>query len=491
MKQKFIIVDDQVILGENRKPQYQAFKKLLNTKADSFIFSFDYLEDISLLPEMITMNDYDGAIVDVVLDDYWPSANIDDVVDQLGKLRIPIALVSKQWNELNSDKLNRAFKSKHAKTVLNWRDVSEEQFGESAYAVGQIIKLVCEQKGLMLEYESHDQSINIIHMSDLQFGGFDSSRLKQEASLTADKVINETRGGGLTFLAITGDVAERASKSEYQAAKEWINYFTAEIEGSNRSIHVLVVPGNHDVSIPLASSSRISLVKDDDGKHIVTLNQQVNDKDLLDFAYKPFADFSNEVSDTQYLADLQSELAWVESRFRHLGVVFYGINTSTPVNPEGLPFRKVAADHLAAIDKHLKKLFVDSIPQALVIGLCHHSPVSAQEDDSVANPEVFESHFGSRVKTGIFLHGHVHKRAIVYSSESGCRLVRSCASTLNKGPKDRPKDSLRGFSVLKLSRKNNNVTELYATDYNWQGSQLQQGDSHEYIFHEDGMFKEK
>jgi hypothetical protein len=491
MKQNFLIVDDQITFGEKRKVKYQKFKKLLNTKADSFTFCFDYLTDISQLPEKINMNDYDGAIVDVVLDDYWPSANIDDVIEQLGRVGIPVALVSKQWNELNSDKLNWAFKSKNAKTVLNWRDVAEEEFGESAYAIGQIIKLVCEQKGLKLEYVSHDQPINIIHMSDLQFGGFDSKQLKQEASLTADKVLNETKRGGLTFLAITGDVAEKASKSEYQAAQEWIDYFTKEIGGSNRAVHVLVVPGNHDVSIPLASSSRISLGKDGEGELTVKINQEVNDKDLLDFAYKPFADFSNEVSDPQYLTELQNELAWVESRFRHLGVIFYGVNTSTPVNPNGLPFREVAADHLAAIDQHLKKLIVDDIPQPLVIGLCHHSPISAKEDESVTNPEVFEKHFGSRIKTGVFLHGHVHKRAIVYSSESGYRLVRSCASTLNKNAKARPSDSLRGFSVLKLSRNNNDVTDLYATEYNWQGNQLKPGNSEEYIYQEDGMFKEK
>ena len=188
---------------------------------------------------------------------------------------------------------------------------------------------------------------------------------------------------------------------------------------------------------------------------------------------------------------MESELVWVESRFRHLGIVFYGVNTSNPANPHGLPFRKVDADHLAAVDQQLKQLVNGDEVQPLVVGMCHHSPVSAKEDESVVNPENFSTHLGSRVKTGLFLHGHVHKRKIAYSSEHGLRLVRSCASTLNKGGKARPSDSLRGFSVIELLRKNNTVKELRATEYNWHDSQINPGTPHEYVLNKDGMFKEK
>ncbi|ODB95110.1 hypothetical protein A3197_17240 [Candidatus Thiodiazotropha endoloripes] len=489
---KYLIIDDQIIKGEARKTNYQSFLTALNKKSKMFEFAFDYLEDISNLHETLFQNRYDGAIVDVVLYEYWKTANLDDVIEKLRKQQIPVALVSKHWNDLNTDELNRAFNTKYVKTVLNWRDVAGKDHGEVMYAISQLIQLACEQKDVAPITIQPSESLFLLHISDLQFGGFQEQQLRQEASLMAQKVLAACKGVVPHFIAVTGDVAERASLSEYDAAITWLELFLAMLtEGVNTPPQVLVVPGNHDVSIPLAAASRAELKKNVQDEFFVELSDKLQQPDLIPYAYIPYVEFVDEISDI-YSNNIQSDgLTWVESRFRHLGVIFYGVNTSSPANPFGLPDRTVSSGELTSVIQTIQSVFRQDGDKSLVVGLCHHSPVTAKDDESVTNVEAFQAHFSNDVKTGLFLHGHVHKRSIAYTSEDGYRLVRSCASTLNKDATARPKDTLRGFNIIEFLRKNNKVYELKALDYNWHGNQLFEGTERQFVLQEDGMFKEK
>lgn len=84
----------------------------------------------------------------------------------------------------------------------------------------------------------------------------------------------------------------------------------------------------------------------------------------------------------------------------------------------------------------------------------------------------------------------MHDHAIEYSSESGVRLVRSCASTLAKEAWARPPESLRGFNLIELTRKEHRVTGMAAKAFGFTTKGIKEFDDAKFVLREDGMFAE-
>lgn len=71
----------------------------------------------------------------------------------------------------------------------------------------------------------------IAHLSDVHFG-------KIAHPTVVRALVDEVNGAGMDLVAVSGDLTQRARRSEFAAAREMIDAFTAP---------VVVVPGNHDV----------------------------------------------------------------------------------------------------------------------------------------------------------------------------------------------------------------------------------------------------
>lgn len=180
-------------------------------------------------------------------------------------------------------------------------------------------------------------SIRILHLSDLQFGGVDHSKLGLEANFCADAVTTEWVNGP-TFIVITGDIAEYGLPNEYQAAETWLEALIARFTGFPfPSRQILLVPGNHDVCLPLAVGPRIRLDKKNktpDYKELRIGSVDEGRTYLTTYALRPYQDFAARVTGRGYLQNnkgimgpaelirFQESLAWVEGGFRHLGVLF-------------------------------------------------------------------------------------------------------------------------------------------------------------------------
>jgi len=495
MRHHVLVIDDQSDQGECRRESYENLASVVSSLVPGFEIGLEFVDRPEAIPILVRQNRYSAAIVDAVLEEYWPSCDLDFVLKHIGR-DIPIALVSKQWDNTNSEQLNRAWEMPNCRTFLHWRDITGEVGGNIKYAVAQFSGMVANASNLEILLDiGHDQSINILHISDLQIGGIDSAKLKLEANRSAEHVLEKSGGKSPTFVAFTGDVAEHGTPSQYFAAEQWLQYFLDRLEFSQLpTSKLLVVPGNHDVSIPLAAAGRLKLEKKGKtNEHHVVLDRGLLQADLVPHAYSPFRKFLERVALCPMLPSDGNDqsMAWVEARFRHLGIAFYGLNTAQPASAFGLPSRRVEADALARIGKELSDSFArseETLP--LVVGLGHHCPVPAHEDRGVENPEDFGTHFKGRVKTGLFLHGHIHDKHVQYVSEDGFRLVRSCASTLTKDSSSRPPDSLRGFNLLELKRSHHRVSALNAACYGWVGSNILQIGGGAWDLSTDGMFRE-
>ncbi len=446
---------------------------------------------------MTQRHHYSTAIVDAVLTEGWPDFPITKALKDLGN-EIPIALLSDQWDSTNAEQMNEVWNKPNCRTFLHWRDIDPKRDGQINYAVRAFVSMIADRMNLDIHLKlGACDTIRILHISDVQTGGVDDRTLKLEANRCADHILRHWNDLPPTYVVFTGDVAEHGNPSQYKSAHEWIAYFFARLGLNNLPArNLLYVPGNHDVNLRLAAAARVQIIKATSTENLsLKLEDSVQQTELLGYAYVPFRNFLGEISDCPFLTPQGTNdhsLAWVESRYRHLGIIFYGVNTAQPANAFGLPDRCVDPNALARIGVELNEVVstcADSPP--LVVGLGHHCPVSASDDSAVMNPEDFDKFFRGKVKTALFLHGHIHKHDLSYGSNDGLRLVRSCATTLTKREGERPGDSLRGFNLLELSREGHTVKALNAYSFGWVGNDIKELKRGEWERHNDGMFRER
>jgi len=476
VKYRVIVVDDRHV---ERKKGYKRLEKAVSELVPGFEIEMDFVLHPNELAVKARRTRYAGAIVDAVLDEEWPDFTISDAIKYLGD-ELPIAILSGQWDNTNSTEINDAWQHPSCRTFLHWRDIDPAGNGQLDFAVRALTSMIADNERIDSQFHiGYDDPLRIVHISDVQAGGFDDKALRLESSRCADRILEYWRDAPPSFIAFTGDVAECGRPGEYESARNWIAYFCERMEmGPLPTSRILYVPGNHDVNLSLAAASRLKIRPNKrTGKLSITVvgDQQ---EDIIRYAYAPFRQFLSEICTCPFLSlDANDQnLAWVETRYRHLGVMFYGINTAQPASAFALPDRRVDSDALTLIGDELGAIVgsygEDSPP--VVIGLAHHCPISAGEDSAVSNTENFETFFRKRAKTALFLHGHIHKHDIEYRSGDGLRMVRSCATTLTKPAKARPDDSLRGFNLLELRRENHVVKSLLGTSFGWVGSDLKE-----------------
>lgn len=498
MAHKVLVIDDE---WQARESGYRSFAEEAKSFTGAFELDLEILKDpLDLIPKLQTTQ-YAALLIDVNLT-RWHGCTLSEIVRNVGN-ETPIALVSEYWDDTSGDDVNAAFSKPNCRTFFQWKEIAGEDSDGRSRAIRYLSKIIAEGSKLSSTLQiGKDAPIHILHISDLQFGGFaDPAKVRLEAQLSADCVRRYCKGEAPTFVAFTGDVTERGLPGQFHLAVDWLERFLKMLNFPELpSDRFLVVPGNHDFCVPLSMSQFIKLHKSKLGKpppnpSIAGSSGRMESQhsELLNFAYRPYLDFFQRVTDFGAHSILSHDTsvvpAWINLRFRHLGVAFYGLNTCRPVNGNGWPDRQVDAKDLAEIRRALVDGNLGSPADTLIVGLSHHSPVSGHEDRSVTNPEDFEKFFSQTPRTGLFLHGHVHERKVDYRSDA-FRLVRSCAATLTKAESSRPADTLRGFSLLTLDRVNGNVVQLSAQSFEWNGNGLIEGQPRSYALSGDGMFRE-
>jgi hypothetical protein len=256
------------------------------------------------------------------------------------------------------------------------------------------------------------------------------------------------------------------------------------------SKRILMVPGNHDVCLSLACAARASY--DAPNKNIILHDHEINNqKDLLVYSYRPYIDFAERICNTPWIEHAwktNDSLSWVESGFRHLGIMFYGINTARPASSMRSPNKHVDSNQLTKINTEMGSILKDN-KNIVIIGLAHHSPIDGKK--AVDNPLDFDSFFRQSVGTSIFLYGDKHSDDIRYYSEDDYDLINICTSTLTKAEKSREPDTLRGFVLLEFMRQNGEIKELQTKVFSWNQKKLPKMNERYFIKQQNSYFFSK
>ena len=94
-------------------------------------------------------------------------------------------------------------------------------------------------------------AINILHLSDVHLGTIDEA--DNYFSQLASDLTNNRKIKQLDYLVISGDIANRSTQQEYEAAFQIVEKLVKEYRLDYSRI--VVVPGNHDLNWDLSENS--------------------------------------------------------------------------------------------------------------------------------------------------------------------------------------------------------------------------------------------
>lgn len=500
MHHKILVIDD------NHKERAEIYEQLAIACADravatppSFGIEIILAQHPLDVETLLRNNSFSAVILDVVLNGWKGASGVPvRATDMLAKLddSIPVALLSSEWVSDEVKNLVATWPTKNCRMFIHWDDISDKAHIEA----GSLTRVLCELAKYIEAYKNIDYSIEledgipirILHLSDLQFGGFNNWKLKLDAPHCAN-VIRRKWKDGPTFIVITGDIAERGFPIEYDAAYSWLSELVSEFGWSLPSSRILLVPGNHDVCLPFAASSMLALEETQDSKNARAKDPMLEKKlridfaadeklvcDLADYAFRPYLDFCTRLAprnllplpeDTDRKNSARYSYAWVEARFRHYGIVFFGLNTAQPVHFRTVPDRAVPKPTIESLAQEVRQIAGKLPSPPLVIGLTHHSPLRGQKGEAVDEPEHFAQLFTDAPRIALWLHGHWHNRETSHTSVPGNhQLVINSAPSLTLHETRRPPDSARGFSMLELERPENEITGCKIYPVEWSGT---------------------
>lgn len=306
----------------------------------------------------------------------------------------------------------------------------------------------------------------ILHLSDLHFGTIQNA--ENWYSQIADDLKISLKCHCLDALVISGDIANKSTPKEYEAAELFVKSICNEFK--LKPEQVILVPGNHDLNWSLAKKAhKQRVLKDEEEyKKYFDENGKPNENEVIDRGdflevknerkYKKrflrFSKFYEAIKGKPYPEeyDKQSILYFLPEK----NLLFLGLNSAWQLDHF---YKSRASIHSNALSSVLTKLRLNSklYEKSLKFAVWHHPLISSSED------RIKDVGFLERLcLSGFFigLHGHIHKsdaNDFRYDiGKGGRKLHMICAGTFGAPTYDWVPGYPLQYNLLEI--KNNSIT---------------------------------
>ena len=447
-----LVVDDR--LNEVDKDTKLSRRESYNLLGDAFDVSF--AESLLHFDQLIVERRYDAFLVDFVLSEWGTTAAL--ILARL-KDRYPVGLISSFWRE-KFEELRQALDQHHAvKTLFCWDDLQEEE--RRGLITSWMTRAIREHRGLSSFAVGPNETLRLLHFSDLQFGGGEPKDFQSETYGMAEHIRTHWKGNGPSFILITGDIAEHGLPNQYNDAQNWIERFVKTVAPNWTKDRMMLIPGNHDICRQLAMAASID-------PQTTSIGTSLN-RELTQFAFAPFRQFAARLTGDTNWHDPSSSY-WVSGAFRHLGLIFFGYNTSETLDAKGGTTRLVQDTQLAHMFDEVRRLKADAPAGCVVVGLVHHPLVPLKPEDALADPTAFYRNMAVTPDfTWVMLTGHVHEGGVSPQDQVGVEFLEIISPTPTKQESTRPSDTLRGFNLIDVDRQNDIPIRLTITKFEFSG----------------------
>ncbi|OLN27624.1 hypothetical protein DVDV_2038 [Desulfovibrio sp. DV] len=396
-----LVIDDD----RDRDEIYRHFFESYMRK-NSVVITPVFVENPEKLYDELISLPFSAIISDVILEKTveWKKISLFDMFHFLSKrhFKIPILLVSKEWDDTNFEEVSSLFEFDFFSNILQWKMFEKEKLDEYlentfTLAINKYLK----KSNAFSTLQKIDNEIIILHLSDLHFG-FSDDQLAEDSLFAITTLVRTKFGENAPhFLAITGDITEHGLPSEFTHAKKWIQ----ELQSLLSNPFTMIVPGNHDFCVPLSCATNIA-IEESVGK----FTADIINADLCNYSAYPFLDFSSSVSDVAFQCNDANDMYWFVDYFLTKGILFHGFNSSYQVRPTAVPapaFSKIAISNIARSSLKFSRL----CSHLFVVGMTHHCPFACFTDGmDESSMTSYGKYYGipGTVKSNIFLCGHRH-----------------------------------------------------------------------------------
>lgn len=465
VKYKLLVIDDEI---STRK---QIYKDVLGCTE---FFEMMFVKNVDDVDASINNKHADAYIVDVVLDNWH--LNLRDILDKIGD-KGPVILVSNKYEKFDSTQLTNILNNTIDSPVIHflaWSEFYDEKSGKIAHpdlVTSTRLKISKElnkyHKRSNFKIGSND-SINILHISDTQFG----DKKTDAGAFLLDSAIGRflrKNSIELHFCIITGDISYSGKPSEYKKALDWFKAFLDELwPNQDMRERLLLVPGNHDVNLRLCAADKYEY--NFKNKKLLELKKKDTFKyEHRKFGLTPFMKFAYELTGDKNWLEYKNNLCWISDRFLHLGIRFYHLNSVAELDfnqPEKSSLLKSAMDRMTK----QSKIYPEKGKRIFNILISHHGKASVDLNGYENWDEV--KNFFEVNMSNLLIHGHGHewKGYTLQEGEAIYNMINIMAPSTHAGDKIRPPDERRGFNLINLKRHNYEVAEVHAQSYEMRGA---------------------
>lgn len=451
MKYSLLVVDD------NYGRRKETYDHLLGSD-----FDLEFLSTQNQF-EAANLDSSHAIVVHVNLVEGWVMSLKDVLERTKGK---PVILVSAQWTSGSTKGvLDYVFRNARDYNVVHFIFLKEAASDDYNEATRATITFALDKHYGRAQFEVGDNDpINILHISDPQFGDeLDPASFAIENDL-AELFGKDRNARHVDFIAITGDITYSGRPSEFIEAEKWIERLMKALWKEKYLVRdrLLLVPGNHDVNLGLLAADIYQYVFKSKGyaKHS-------RDKEHVQFGLTPFREFAYKLTrDPQCLSS--QDVCWVNDSFRYLGLRFYHLNSAANITPSAPDASSVPPDFLLPIKEREEDVFP--------IVLSHHGPSHSKFDqtkcyDNWEDIKQFLKH--SRAK--LLLHGHGHARTATHLDDwdETRGIVRVMAPSTHLILKKQSPGERRGFNMITLEREGMRVKKICVRPYEYRDGKMQ------------------
>ncbi len=326
--------------------------------------------------------------------------------------------------------------------------------------------------------------VYILHLSDLHFGTLENAEVWAN-QLASDLGTNNLNIVSLDALIISGDITNKCTSDEYQAAYHFLSKFRKEFPLNDKQI--IIVPGNHDVNWDTSQDAYEYIRRDkytgsktEEGKpdpnYVIDRDESV--LEVLKPAeyknrFKNFCDFYQRIKPSSEYP-LEYGKQYTIDVFPSLKILILGLNSAWQLDHY---YKSRASIHMGALSKALAEIRRhQEYTDYLKIAVWHH-PLSSPFEDRIKDKGFLEQLATANFR--LFLHGHIHKAETdqyryEFSAE-GRKLDRICAGTFGAPTKELVSAFPWQYNLLKFegdlltvyTRRREEENGSWKPDYRW------------------------
>lgn len=272
--------------------------------------------------------------------------------------------------------------------------------------------------------------MHILHLSDLHFGTLEQA--KRWSSQLAEDLYQELGISNLNALILSGDIANKSTAEEYEAAEFFLNELCKDFPLNPDQI--VIVPGNHDLNWGLAKKAYKLTDIEDEGKpkegYYIKESETVirlRDEEQYKQRFTHFSNFYEAIKGEPY--PLEYDEQGILHHLPKQNLLILGLNSAWELDHH---YKSRASIHMGALSNSLTKIRRDRVTyeNCLKIAVWHH-PLDSAFEDRITDQGFMEQLAVAGFR--LFLHGHIHKaKTTLYPYDmgpNGRKLDGICAGT--------------------------------------------------------------